>query len=144
VSWLSGDIATDVEQARAALATGQNVVVHAALGPHDPRIAEARQRIGLLAHRPAHDALLGSALATFVRAGLDAGVRRVAVAGGDTSGYVARALGVESLEFVAPLAPGSPLCRAVFDNDDRSNVEICFKGGQVGAADFFVRLVRGN
>ncbi len=63
---------------------------------------------------------------------------RLIVAGGDTSGLVARAIGIEALELVAPLAPGAPLCRAIavspFDQ-----LEICLKGGQVGGPDFFLQ-----
>jgi uncharacterized protein YgbK (DUF1537 family) len=139
-----GDFSTVIDQVSAALAAGQHVIVHSALGPDDPRIAEARLCLGSSATSAARDHVLGTALAEIVRASISAGVRRVAVAGGDTSGYVARALGIESLEFIAPLAPGSPLCRARFTTADRPEIEICFKGGQVGGPDFLLKLANGN
>jgi uncharacterized protein YgbK (DUF1537 family) len=143
-AWLGGEVTEEAQQVSAALAAGQHVVVHVALGPDDPRIADARARLGPSASSAARGDLLGDALARIVRAGLNAGVRRVAVAGGDTSGHVARALGIEALEFIAPLAPGSPLCRARFTSADRTDIEICFKGGQVGGPDFFLRIANGN
>jgi 3-oxoisoapionate kinase len=64
-------------------------------------------------------------------------VRRVLVAGGDTSGQVARALGIESLEMVGQLVRGSPLCRAAAPNSPADGIEVTFKGGQIGPVDFF-------
>jgi 3-oxoisoapionate kinase len=143
-AWLGGDVSAVAQQASMLLAARQSVIVHAALGPDDPRIAEARERSGSSAGNLAQPGQLGAALAEIVRAGMTAGVRRVAVTGGDTSGYVARALGIEALEFVSPIAPGSPLCRAVFKDADRSGLDLCFKGGQVGGPDFFLKLANGN
>jgi uncharacterized protein YgbK (DUF1537 family) len=103
-----------------------SVIVHAARGPDDPRF------------RPATDT--GPRLGRFLGAVLDrvlGDIRRVCVAGGDTSGYVARELGVRSLGFVAPVAPGSPLCRVDAPGRVADGAEICFKGGQVGKPDFF-------
>jgi uncharacterized protein YgbK (DUF1537 family) len=71
-------------------------------------------------------------------------VPRVAVVGGDTSGQVARALGIESLEFVGPLEPGAPLCRARSSDPAVDGLEMTFKGGQVGHDDFFATLLRGS
>ena len=59
------------------------------------------------------------------------------VAGGDTSGRVARALNIESLEMVGELVRGSPLCRATAPNSPADGIEITFKGGQIGPVDFF-------
>jgi len=70
-------------------------------------------------------------------------VRRVIVAGGDTSSHAGRQLGVDALTFVTHLAPGAPLCRAWSRQANRDGLEIVFKGGQCGAADFF-SMVRGH
>jgi 3-oxoisoapionate kinase len=70
-------------------------------------------------------------------------VPRIAVAGGDTSGQIARAVGIESLEYLGPLEPGAPLCRARSREPATDGLEITFKGGQVGHDDFFVTLLRG-
>jgi 3-oxoisoapionate kinase len=66
------------------------------------------------------------------------------VAGGDTSSYAARALGIEALEMIAPLAPGAPLCRAHAAAPPIHGLEVNFKGGQVGAADYFGAVARGK
>jgi ribulose-bisphosphate carboxylase large chain len=65
------------------------------------------------------------------------GVRRVVVAGGDTSGYVVRALGIQALEMAAPTTPGAPVCRA-YAADALDGVQLILKGGQVGRDAFFV------
>jgi uncharacterized protein YgbK (DUF1537 family) len=115
------------------LNAGRSVIVHAALGPDDPRV-EAVRRSGVAGTA----SRLGRFLASLIA---DWPVRRVCVAGGDTSGFVARELGVQSFEFVAPIAPGSPLCRIHAPGGLADGQEICFKGGQVGKANFF-ELVR--
>jgi 3-oxoisoapionate kinase len=51
-------------------------------------------------------------------------------------------LGIDALTAIAPLAPGSPLCRAHAARSDRDGLEIALKGGQVGAPDFFVAAKR--
>jgi uncharacterized protein YgbK (DUF1537 family) len=68
-------------------------------------------------------------------------VRRVCVAGGDTSSYAARALGIESLEMICPRAPGAPLCRANAADPVVDGLELNFKGGQVGGPDYFEALI---
>ena len=70
-------------------------------------------------------------------------VRRLVVAGGDTSSYAARALGLESLEMLAPLSPGAPLCRAHAPGTPLDGLEVVFKGGQVGAPDYFGMVAEG-
>ena len=53
---------------------------------------------------------LGDQLGRVLRELLDAtSIRRVVVAGGDTSGHVVRQVGIEVLEVVLPLTPGSPV-----------------------------------
>ena len=89
--------------------------------------------------------ILGSALGEVLRRALSfANVRRICVAGGDTSSYAARALGIEALEMIAPLTPGAPLCRAHAPGSPVDGREIVFKGGQVGAVDYFETVARGK
>ena len=51
---------------------------------------------------------------------------------------VARALGIEALEFAAPAAPGSPLCRVHAPGRNADGCEIIFKGGQNGRDRFLL------
>ena len=65
------------------------------------------------------------------------GMRRGVIAGGDTSGHGARALGIHALTALTPVAPGSPICKAHCDDPTYDGLEIALKGGQVGQQDFF-------
>jgi 3-oxoisoapionate kinase len=69
---------------------------------------------------------------------------RVVVAGGDSSGEVASALGISALSVAAGLAPGSPLCRVWSDLPRRDGLEIVLKGGQIGEASFFGSVRAGT
>jgi len=71
-------------------------------------------------------------------------IRRLCIAGGDTSSFAALALGIEALEMVAPLTPGAPLCRACATGSPVNGREIVFKGGQVGAENYFQTVLKGN
>ena len=71
-------------------------------------------------------------------------VRRLLVAGGDSSSFAAATLGIQALTMIAPLAPGAPLCRAHASGSPADGIEINFKGGQVGTDDYFGRVVRGR
>jgi uncharacterized protein YgbK (DUF1537 family) len=93
--------------------------------------------------RPA--ATLGTALGELLAAVLErTGWPRGAVTGGDTSSFAARALGIEALEFAAPIAPGAPLCRIHAPGEVAHGREIVFKGGQNGRDDFFLSALHGD
>jgi uncharacterized protein YgbK (DUF1537 family) len=129
-----------VHAALAAWNGGKGVIVHSCLGPEDPRLAARRQA----APTQPGGALLGKTLGRILAALLArTGVRRAVVAGGDTSGYVARELGIEALEVQTPIAPGSPLCRVYAANPHIDGIEILFKGGQVGKIDMFGSVLKG-
>jgi uncharacterized protein YgbK (DUF1537 family) len=74
----------------------------------------------------------------------EARLTRAVISGGDTSGHAASTLGVYALTAVAPVAPGSPLCRAHTDDTELAGLEIALKGGQVGRPDFFCAVKRGG
>lgn len=119
--------------ALAALAGGESVVVYSAAGPGDiidkPGL---QQELGLRVGRFAADLVRRS------------GVRRIVVAGGDTSGRVGQALGITALTMVRPFAPGSPLCRIWASESWTDGVEILFKGGQVGGVRLFGEVRDGR
>lgn len=82
---------------------------------------------------------LPSALADVVRTvSANTAVRRLTVAGGDTSGQVLRELGVTALEFARSVAPGVHLCRATSPYFD----EVLLKPGQLGPVDLFAAYHR--
>ena len=124
--------------AASALAHGTSSVVFSAEGPDDAAVLgfDALARDARLSRGEAARAV-GAALAEVMRRLLDQSpLRRVVVAGGDSSGEVASALDIRALTVTAGLAPGAPLCRAWSDVDRRDGLEIVLKGGQIGGADF--------
>ena len=159
----AGQIAWAREQGFAEIAldaagvAGWGYAVSEALG----YLAEGRSLILHTGHTPAGlapAALLGTGLGRLVRAitaeirgrvpgGDDSaarGLRRLVIAGGDTSSYAARALGIEAVEMICPLIPGAPLCRVHAPGSPVDGMEINLKGGQVGGEDYFGKLLEGN
>lgn len=150
-----GELATEelerlVRASLDALERGQSPLVHTAKGPDDVRIAttarvfaeqgyselDIKLRSGEVFGR-----ILGEILAVLAAR---TGIGRACVAGGDTSAYAARALAVEALQVIGPMAPGSPLCRVHSRSAAIDGMEITFKGGQVGRENFFSRVLRGQ
>lgn len=132
------------------LGRGRSVILHSCLGPQDPRIGETVRQFEALGYsrsevRLKSGRVLGEQLGKILGALLQAsGVRRVVVAGGDTSSYIASELSIEALEMVSPLATGAPLCRAHARQGGLDGLEIAFKGGQTGKTNFFSTALRGN
>jgi 3-oxoisoapionate kinase len=88
---------------------------------------------------------LGKALGTIAKdAVINAGVKRVVIAGGDTSSYAARAMGIDAVEMIAPLVIGAPLCKVYSKNEKINGLEVNFKGGQVGDEKYFVVMMHGE
>jgi uncharacterized protein YgbK (DUF1537 family) len=71
-------------------------------------------------------------------------LKRVVIAGGDTSSYAARAMQIDAVEMIAPLVSGAPLCKAHSKNDRINGLEVNFKGGQVGSENYFGALRNGK
>jgi uncharacterized protein YgbK (DUF1537 family) len=114
------------------LDSGRSVIVHTGRRMSHARNAKTAR-------------ILGSALGEVLRRALSfADVRRICVAGGDTASYAGRALGVEALKMIAPLTPGAPLCRAHAPGSPVDGRQIVFKGGQVGAENYFGHVVAGG
>jgi len=130
-----------LQEALTAINQGRNVVLYSALGPSDPSIAENRAR-GLTASDSGK--LLGQQLGILARRIIEeSSIRRIAFAGGDTSSHAVSELGIYALEMVAPLAPGSPLCRCYSADPRIDGLEITLKGGQVGERSFFGKVLQG-
>ncbi|WP_315832709.1 four-carbon acid sugar kinase family protein [Bradyrhizobium prioriisuperbiae] len=136
------DVEHGAVRALQALSAGRDPLLVTAEGPDDPAIAGFRTAIVTSGVSPdtINDRIgtgLGRALDRILQT---AGLQRVVVAGGDTSGHAVRAMNIFALTAIAPLASGAPLCRASADTPHAA-VEIALKGGQVGGADLFC-LVR--
>ncbi|MEJ2008443.1 MAG: four-carbon acid sugar kinase family protein [Acidobacteriota bacterium] len=128
-------------KALAALRAGKSIVVYTALG-HEG-LAQAPGPEG---NSGEFGAVLGEQLGLLLReAVLQSGVRRVVIAGGDTSTYAVKQLEIEALTMVSPLIPGAPLCRVHAATDkEMDGLEIVLKGGQVGSEDCFANSCRGK
>jgi len=114
-----------------ALARGQSAVLYTALGP------QAKDK----EHGEAFAAALGNRLRELL---LVSGVRRIVVAGGDTSTHAVKQLGLDALTFAAPLAPGAPLCRGYAPGSPLDGLELVLKGGQMGPEEFFAQARDGG
>jgi uncharacterized protein YgbK (DUF1537 family) len=135
-----------LEMSLAALAEGGSPLLYTALGP-DGLETEALKRRMAEAGRASLDTgrMIGEQLGMLAReVALRTGLRRFLAAGGDTSGYVARELGVYALGCLMGIAPGGPLCRSYADDPRFDGKELALKGGQVGKEDYFVRVLEGR
>ncbi|WP_127145425.1 four-carbon acid sugar kinase family protein [Pelagibacterium montanilacus] len=126
-----------VEAGMAVLSAGLSVLIHSARGPDDPSVAAFRSAVadsGLDASEA--NARVGAALGQILAQLLErAGLERVVVSGGDTSGHACLQLGVEALTALAPTIPGAALCTAHGKNG--STFQLALKGGQMGTPDYF-------
>lgn len=133
-----------VEQAVRLLRERKCVAVFANRGPEDPAIAETvafSKRAGIAQAGVALAAEQGGLLRAIAE---QVDLPRICLAGGDTSGYGAQALGIYALEFVTPIAPGSPMCRTRSNEAFFDKKEIALKGGQVGGPDYFDCIRQGR
>ena len=85
---------------------------------------------------------VAAATADFVAAVLrSVRLRRVGIAGGDTSSLAVRALGCWGLSDRCTLAPGVTVSRTHADDPAVDGLELMLKGGQMGGDDLFERLL---
>ena len=70
-------------------------------------------------------------------------LKRIGIAGGDTSSHAVQALDAWGLSYHAQLAPGVALCRLHSVDAALDGMEIMLKGGQMGSDDVFERLLHG-
>ena len=133
------------ERALTSLSAGNSVLIYSAAGPDDPSIQATRERLAADANAAGNTAkVLGSALGRIAHDLLArTGLRRIVVAGGDTSSYATQELGLYGLEMLAELTPGAPLCRGYSLDPRFDGLEIALKGGQMGKADYF-GMARGG
>jgi 3-oxoisoapionate kinase len=127
-------IAAYAEEAACHIIAGRSVIAHTSLGPDDSRALSNpdRETLDRLAHA---SGLIAREVLERVP------IRRIGIAGGDTSSVAARALGVRALEYDFRLAPGVPVCRVRASGARLDGLQVMFKGGQMGPPDIFAQLV---
>lgn len=125
-----------VDRAETVLKSGKSPLLFTSLGTpsrqgsantHDnDRVG---QRLGTLLNRIARENSL----------------KRVVVAGGDTSSHALKELNIGALTLRHPIAqsPGSPVCMG-HRFDGSAPLELVLKGGQIGEEDFLVRIRDGR
>jgi uncharacterized protein YgbK (DUF1537 family) len=110
---------------------GANPIVIAASATPE-KVAALQQRLG----REAAGALVEHALATVAEGLVARGVRRLVVAGGETSGAVVQRLGVSRLRIGPEIDPGVPWTRA---EGSGTPLLLALKSGNFGGRDFFLK-----
>ncbi|TRC82216.1 four-carbon acid sugar kinase family protein [Mesorhizobium sp. WSM4310] len=123
----------------ASLQAGRSVILYTALGPAADRGAEIDRQEGAR-HK------LGRGLGALLRQLTDEqSLRRVVIAGGDTSSHALGQMGVDALTVRMPLpaSPGSPLCVAHSHVKAIDGLEVALKGGQVGTDRYFSSIRDG-
>jgi uncharacterized protein YgbK (DUF1537 family) len=129
---------------------GKSVIVHTSKGSEDPRILRIKSILDKKGWdeqtmRTQSARILGKVLGQSARRALERfPVKRLVIAGGDTSSFVARELGIEAVEMIAPLFSGAPLCRAFASRSPVDGIEVNLKGGQVGDETYFGALQKGE
>jgi uncharacterized protein YgbK (DUF1537 family) len=135
-----------VDQTVQVISQGQSVLLYSALGPDDPKIAITKNQMttsGLSSS--AVGEILGTQQGLVLKDILaKTGLRRAAVAGGDTCGHVLKQLSIYVLEFIISLGIAAPLCRASSSNPQLDGMEIALKGGQLGEVEFFGSVLKGK
>jgi len=121
-----------IEQALDALTT-KPVLVYTTTTPE--QLAHVQATLGAMA---AGD-MVEQWLAQVARALVQAGVGQLVVAGGETSGAVVQALGIEQLRIGAQIDPGVPWCHGQANLDTVVPLHVCLKSGNFGGVDFFTR-----
>src|SRR5690625_2287523 len=87
------------------LKEGKSVILHTCKGPKDSRLRETNSMIKSGKLKNSDIAFsFGNALGQMAKSALEQiSIDRLVIAGGDTSGHVAKVLGIESIEMIAPL-----------------------------------------
>ncbi len=133
------------ERALGSIKNGRSVIIYSAYGPEDSSIAATRACMESDAQAPIGNTakVLGTAMGRIAHEVLmQSNLRRVVIAGGDTSSYATRELQLYALEMLAELSPGAPLCRGYSHHPRFDGLEIALKGGQMGKENYF-GLARG-
>ena len=114
----------------APLLPTQPVLVYATTGADE--VKSTQQQLGV----ERAGALVEACLAEIATGLLALGVRRLVVAGGETSGAVVQALDVQRLRVGLPIDPGVPWTQA-----EGRPLLLALKSGNFGSVDFFARAL---
>jgi uncharacterized protein YgbK (DUF1537 family) len=140
-------LAKVADQAQSALADGRSVVVYTSLGPDDDFVLRTQallkaRAVAISSLSP----LLGRGFASIAaRAVHGSGVKRLLVAGGDTSSHTMRSMPVDALEMQHANYPLSThICRMQSTHAAWAQCEVLLKGGQGGPVDLYPLALSGR
>jgi uncharacterized protein YgbK (DUF1537 family) len=131
-------IAAGSDVAREALAWAQPrlsqnpLLIYSTAAPE--QVAAVQQRLG----RERAGSMIEETLGRIAQGLVAQGVRRLVVAGGETSGAVVSALGVEGLQIGAEIDPGVPWTVSLGEPP----LALALKSGNFGAPDFFLKAFK--
>lgn len=111
---------------------GQPVLIYSTAAPEDVRAAQRHLGVAQAG------ALVERALALVARRLVEAGVRQLVVAGGETAGACVGALEITRLRIGGQIDPGVPWCHAVSGIAQGEGMHIALKSGNFGGAGFFI------
>jgi uncharacterized protein YgbK (DUF1537 family) len=114
---------------------GDGPVLIASSSPPDA-VAALQARHG----RDAAGHAIEQGMAMVVEGLVDRGVRRLVVAGGETSGAAVDRLGIPAFLLGPEIAPGVPVLRAI--GGTRGEMLLALKSGNFGGPDFFMDALR--
>jgi len=112
--------------------TGDAPLVYSSADPSDMILAQKKYGGGAVAAKL--DALFGE----IARAAVARGVRRIVVAGGETSGAVVSALDLDALRVGREIDPGVPVLVAAGE----TTLGLALKSGNFGAENFFEKALK--
>jgi uncharacterized protein YgbK (DUF1537 family) len=107
------------------------VLIYATAPPAD--VARIQAALG----REQAGELIERALAAIAAGLVDAGVRRLVIAGGETSGAVVQQLGVQALRIGPQIDPGVPWTASL----GKPALALALKSGNFGAPNFFLKAL---
>jgi len=123
------DVANKVAAWAARRLSRKPVLVYSTAPPQ--AVAEAQARLG----RERAGTMIEQTMSTIAKKLVDAGVRRMVIAGGETAGAVVTALGVEGLHVGDEIDPGVPWTVSLGERP----LALALKSGNFGADDFFLK-----
>jgi uncharacterized protein YgbK (DUF1537 family) len=114
----------------------QPLLVYSTANPDDVRSVQSSLGV------QAAGEMVEATLARIAKGLVDLGVRRLVVAGGETSGAAVKALGIEQMRIGPQIDPGVPWCfaRATACGAD---MHLALKSGNFGTPDFFTKSFAG-
>ncbi len=118
-----------------SLPSASPVLVHASADPQ--QVLRVQERLGAAQAAAVAESALAAVAAQLVHVG----VRRLVVAGGETAGAVAQALGVTQLSVGAQIDPGVPWCATTLATGEA--LHLALKSGNFGSVDFFTKAFTG-